>query len=140
MLRNQQLTAGESQELVLDSYVMYIHTHQCKACGCGEQFSQLFEVWLHPTKTRLSNFKDLRPVVGALKPLTVNYMYTQETTIPLCSECVEQYVAPQGEKAAPLTNAAWQETLKRKYAPPSAEPKVAKTTTTPKAVPTLDQI
>ena len=135
------ISPSESQELALDSYVMYIHNHECTACGCCEQFSQIFEVWLHPTKTRLTNFKDLRPAVGPLKPIPLRYIEAPHQTIPICSDCVPLYRAPAGEKSEPITNMAWQETLKRKYAPPSAEPKVAKQSTAPtKAVPTLDQI
>ena len=136
-----QITASESQELALDSYVMYIHNHECTACGCCEQFSQIFEVWLHPTKTRLTNFRDLRPAVGALKPLPLRYIEAPHQTIPICSDCVSLYRAPQGERIKPISNMDWQETLKRKYAPPAAEPKVAKQSASPqKAVPTLDQI
>ena len=136
-----QITASESQELALDSYVMYIHNHECSTCGCCEQFSQIFEVWLHPTRTRLSNFRTLRPIVGALKPIGLHYIELQHTTIPICSDCVPLYRAPQGEKNKPISSVAWEETLKRKYAPQAAEPKVAKQSATPqKAVPTLDQI
>jgi len=140
-MHQQRMSESESHELALDSYVMYIHNHDCAACGCTEQFSQLFEVWLHPTKTRLSNFRDLRPVVGLqLKPLALRYIEVAHIQIPLCSDCVEHYRAPAGEKSEPISSVAWSETLKRKYAPPSAEPKVAKQSTPQKAVPTLDQI
>lgn len=135
-----QISESESRELVLDSYVMYIHNNPCDGCGRVERFSQCFEVWLHPTKTRTSGFRDLRPATRINPDLAMATVSGSHKTIPVCVSCA----VPHHAKDAPphLSSAAWAETLKRKYmAAPKPEPKVAKASATPKVVaPTLDQI
>lgn len=141
-MKPQPITENESSELVLDSYVLYIHNQQCAACGALERFSQCYEVWLHPTKTRSSNLRDLRPVVGGLKPLNMVQIAVPDKKIPVCAMCVSYYFL-QGKFPAEkkISTEAWADTLRRKYAPPSAEPKIARTSdATPKMVPSLDQI
>jgi hypothetical protein len=148
MLKHQPtyhpVTETESKELLLDSYVTFIHKHYCANCGTVETFSQVFEVWLHPTKTRSTNLRDLRPVVGLrLKPLNMTQLMAPEIQIPLCYSCISRYrvVGRPEIVTVKANNEQWQETLRRKAAPPSAEVKVAKTgAATPKAVPSLDQI
>ena len=137
-----QISESESRELRLDSYVTYIHHHQCANCGCVEMFSQIFEVWLHPVKTRITTFRDLRPLTGlSLQPLQMAQIPVPAKQVPICSHCIGAYKA-QGQEAQIITSSQWEETLRRKYAPPPpVEVKVAKTSpATPKAVPRLDQI
>lgn len=146
MLNKLHITESESKDMVLDSYVTYIHAHTCSSCGCVESFSQVFEVWLHPTKTRTTNLRDLRPVVGlALKPLNMAIIKVPPKMIPICCACAGSYkVVGRPEMVTVHANMdSWQETLRRKYAPPSAEPKIAKTaahSSSTKTVPRLDQI
>ena len=139
----QPITESESREMMLDSYVTYIHRHECATCQNVETFSQCFEVWLHPTKSRNTNLRDLRSVIGDLKPLNMAVLKAQPKKIPICAACVDHYkVVGKPEIVTVRTDSgSWQETLRRKYAPPAAEGKVAKpTTTATKVVPTLDQI
>lgn len=145
MFKPQQITETESRELLLDSYVTYVHSHHCANCGGITTFAQCFEVWLHPTKTRNSNLRDLRPIVGpSLKPLNMSRLDVPPKVVPICHYCVDNYKVVGRPEITTVKSSteAWQETLRRKYAPPPAEPKVAKTTAPApaKAVPTLDQI
>jgi hypothetical protein len=139
-MQHHPITESESRELALDSYVMQINHHICTNCGQAEKFSQLFEVWCHPTKTRTTGLRDLRPAAKIRSDLPIAVVTRRERQIPLCLSCITA-IRPICPAVAPISNAAWAETLKRKYAPPAAEVKVAKTTTpAAKAVPTLDQI
>jgi hypothetical protein len=140
-------TETESKEMLFDSYVTIIHKHICTTCNMVEVFSQCFEVWLHPTKTRSSNLRDLRPVVGThLKPMNMAQINAAERRIPICHRCVASYrvVGRPEIVTVKASNEQWQETLRNKYAPPpKAEVKVARASAaavTPKAVPSLDQI
>lgn len=135
----QPVTESEAKELALDSYVTYIHTQYCITCGAVETFSQCYEVWLHPTKTRNSNLRDLRPAGKTLKPIPMAKLAIPIKHIPICARCVDNYKAPTPVQT---TNAAdWEATLRRKYEPAPAEPKVATKSAKPaKHIPTLDQI
>ena len=136
----QTISESESRELALDSYVLYAKHQKCITCGRTEHHSLMFEVWLHPTKTRSSNLRDLRPVKLPLKQLDIFCIQTKSVEIPVCVACVGSQKASY--KANTVSSEEWTETLKRKYAAAPQEVKVAKTTATPsrKVVPTLDQI
>jgi hypothetical protein len=140
--RPQPITESEHSALLFDSYVTYIHRHDCVACGSTETFSQCFELWVHPTKTQLSSLRDLRPVTGApdLTQVSMAVLNAPRKKIPVCHECVVRQAGPR--VVIPASNAAWQETLRRKYTSDQQEPKVAVKSTSPatKAVPRLDQI
>lgn len=131
---HHKISEGEAKELILDSYVMYVHTHTCTNCECGERFSQLFEVWAHPTKTRTTGFRDLRPAGRIDRSLQISYIELARQSIPICSDCVAQYETTESERPA-VSREAWAATLKRKYTPPASPVKKS----TP-AVPTLDDL
>jgi hypothetical protein len=117
----------EQRELRLDSYVMHIRQTICTRCGCGERWSELNEVWVHPTKTRTTGFSQQRPAAGPLKPLQINTVEHPDRQIPICSDCIHTYQAPTPTPTA--SAAEWRETLKRKYAPqPTAAVHVARAT------------
>lgn len=116
-----KLTESDASELTLDSYLMHIYQTNCLRCGSGERYGQLFEVWTHPTKTRLSGFRELRPARGALRDLPIAYVEMPERANPICSDCVHTYQSPTNKPTRPLSSQEWAETLKRKYTP---EPKV----------------
>jgi hypothetical protein len=141
MNKPNQITESESRDMLLDSYVTYIHNHHCSNCGQVETFAQCFEVWLHPTKTRTSNLRDMRPVVGPLKPLNMAVLNAPDRKIPICHHCAANYRVQGRPEIVTVksTNDQWQETLRRKYAPAPTE-KVAKPAAPARAVPTLDQI
>lgn len=140
---HKPITESESKELLLDSYVMYINNHHCAACGALERFSQCFEVWVHPTKTRTTGLRDLRPISGRLKDLPLAVLAANEKVVPICYKCswTHQNRGKPTVAQPPLSREAWAETLKRKYAPTPNEPKIAtRSAASPKMVPTLDQL
>jgi hypothetical protein len=136
----QQISETESKEMILDSYVTHIHTHTCSACGGKERFSQIFEVWCHPTKTRSTRLTSLRPVVGLdLKPLNMAIVPVPAKQIPICCSCASSYrvVGKPELVTVQSSNDRWQETLHRKYAEP---PKPAQPAAPAKIIPSLDQL
>ena len=140
MLHRPKLSESEAAELQLDSYVMHIHNHRCQRCDCVERFSYLFEVWVHPTKTRSSALNVLKPAT-TLQRLAIAYIELPELPILICSDCIEGFQHHElTDSVLPVANpAAWRETLQRKYTPqPAAKP--APTATTEKKEPTLDQL
>jgi hypothetical protein len=121
-----KITEAEAVELTLDSYLMQIHNTTC-LCGSGERYGLLYEVWTHPTKTRTSGFRELRPARGRLRDLPIAYVEMPEHGQPVCSDCVQNYKTPTNKESIPAISAqAWAETLKRKYAPEVKQPKVAR--------------
>jgi hypothetical protein len=147
MQQHHKISETESHELALDSYVMYLHTQTCATCRAAESWSQIYEVWTHPTKTRTSNYRELRPLGGKTlkQDLPIAALARKPMTVPICTICVNHHAPKFGMKVV-VSETEWQETLKRKYAAPTAEPRVAKPTTPsgsakPKQmIPTLDQI
>jgi hypothetical protein len=130
----QKPTMSDRSEMIHDSYVMHIHNQKCSSCGHLERFNHFYEVWIHPSKTRLTGMKDLRPA-NSLKPkFSVTYIDLPPRPIPVCTECVK-LIEREDHMIITANPAQWAETLKRKYAPaPSTPDKPVKTT------PTLDQL
>lgn len=118
------ITESDAALLFHDSYVMHMNTQLCESCKCGERFSQLFEVWVHPTKTRATNLHVLRKAIGlVLKDLEIAYIDLPPIRIPLCTECVNTFVHPNRTSTIGLgSREAWAETLRRKYTPEPASP------------------
>ena len=118
------LTETDSTELQLDSYVMHIHNTLCAHCDSGERYGEMFEVWTHPTKTRLSGYRQLKPQAsGPLKDLPITYLSLPTRQVMVCSDCIDTYQSPSSREPIQAISAqAWAETLKRKYTPqPTAE-------------------
>lgn len=123
-----KITETDNTELVLDSYLMQIHQNSCR-CGSGERYGQMFEVWTHPTKTRLNGFRMLKPAGnGPLRAgLPVAYVDMPRQHNVICSDCVQHYQpAPKVQAIPALSEQQWAETLRRKYTPEPSAPKVAK--------------
>lgn len=137
MLHKPKLSESEAAELQLDSYVMHIHNHRCLACDCVERFSHLFEVWIHPTKTRTTALNVLKPAMS-LQHLPIAYIDLPELPIPVCSDCIETFQHRElATSVLPAADpASWRETLRRKYTPAPA----AKPAAEPKKEPSLDQL
>ena len=130
-----QISENVAEELILDSYVMHRHHQECMKCECGEEFSTMFEVWVHPTKTRYNGYRQLKRVVLPFKEdLDVSVIDLPKQKIPLCTECVELH-EPHGRATVfpPCSAERWAETLQRKYTP---EPQTAKA----KSEPSLEQL
>ena len=130
-----QLTEADSSALTLDSYIMHVKSQLCRHCDGGAEWGELYEVWTHPTKTRSSALHVLRSASIIRDGMSVAYIKLPTASVPVCSECISTYRAPMLDTPsieAP-TRAAWNETLRRKYAP---EPASAKT----KAEPSLDSL
>jgi len=134
---NYQLSEGESRQLVFDSYVLHAHAQTCLGCGSTERYTQIYEVWVHPTKS----IQNLRPVAGTINSAKPIYQVAvKPRAIPVCVACATISVYQSApDNVIPVSREAWAETLRRKYAPQAAETKVAKATPT-KVVPTLDEI
>ena len=132
-----QITESDAKLLTLDSYVMHIHTQNCISCECSERFSQLFEVWTHPTKTRATNLHVLRRTTTlALVDLEITYIELPPVRIHLCCECVNTFVHPNRTSTIPaVSREAWADTLRRKYTPQDTPSRAATRTE-----PTLDQL
>lgn len=115
------VSESDAALLIHDSYVMHIKTHHCTSCQCSERFSQLFEVWTHPTKTRSTGLTVLKATGPALKDLEIAYIELPATNIPLCEECVNTFVHPNRVSTIGMASReAWAETLRRKYTPEPA--------------------
>jgi hypothetical protein len=126
----------EAKALKLDSYVMHIHTQICQNCSCGERFSQLFEVWTHPDKTRTTGFRKLQPAQRLDHSLDVAFIELPEAQIPICSDCVDQYeIRPEEKPIRAISRLEWEQMLKRKHTPAPAPSQSTKP-----APPTLDQL
>jgi hypothetical protein len=116
----QILTESTVSEMLHDSYVLHCTRQLCLNCGCGEEYSALFEVWIHPTKTARTGVTSLKAVGSSplVKDLPFAFIKLPERHIPVCSECIETF-EPQGA-SAPIPQAsreAWAETLRKKYTP-----------------------
>jgi hypothetical protein len=132
---------SESAALTLSSYVMHINTQLCTHCDDGERFSTLFEVWTHPTATRLNGFKKLLPVFGVKidKSLPIAVIELPTKPIPYCSECAATAAADAAQPAVTTvaSRAAWAATLQRKATEAASTTIPSKPT---KLVPTLDML
>lgn len=112
------VSESDAALLIHDSYVMHIKTQHCTSCSCSERFSQMFEVWTHPTKTRSTGLTVLKATGPLLKDLDIAYIELPATSIPLCEECVNTFVHPNRVSTIGMASReAWAETLRRKYAP-----------------------
>lgn len=136
-----KITEADAVELKHDSYVMHIHQNSC-TCGSGERYGLVYEVWVHPTKTRLSGFKLLKPAGnGPLRTdVPMAYMEMPRKRLVVCSDCVHEYKTHEIQAQPAANPQAWAETLKRKYTP---EPQAAKTTKSDAGgipAPTADQL
>jgi hypothetical protein len=134
-----RLNETEIHELQLDSYQLQIHTHSCTHCECDERFSLLFEVWVHPYKTRTTGFKDLRRSYAPLQDLPLAVIEMPVRQVPICSDCIDTFERVGLPPVQPISEAAWAETLKRKYAPAPVAP-VADKTASGRTIPSLDQL
>ena len=128
-----------AQDLLLDSYVMHVHTHHCRNCTSTEQFSSLYEVWVDPRKPTTRQLKPYTSCLPLKSTLRVNYLNLPDHTVPVCSDCISTY----DQEAAPLPAAdprSWAETIKRKYTPEPSVVKLATRSAPTKAIPSLDDL
>lgn len=134
------LSETESASLVLNSYVMHITTQLCQHCSNGERFSQIFEVWTHPTHTRLSKFNKLLPLFGTKidQTLPLASIELPSKPIPFCSDCLPSAMLLFGHTGATFdSRAAWRDTLQRKA---QQDHTAEQRTATAKPAPTLDML
>lgn len=132
------ITENDATEMLLDSYIMHRGRQRCLNCDCMESYSTLFEVWIHPTKTRTTGLTSLRLWTGpaAMKALPLAFLTLPVRSIPVCDDCIEAF-EPHGEAPIPhASREAWADTLRRKYTP---EPASRSESAKPSA-PTLDML
>jgi hypothetical protein len=130
-------TQTDDRELTLDSYVLHVNTQVCVTCGSCERYSTLFECWVHPTKkmTKLSRVDG-----QALKKLPLAHVNQPQRSIPMCTRCVSGYDSTDKTPLPPISPAAWQDTIRRKYAPEPKTVKIAAPRTPVKAIPNLEDL
>lgn len=132
----QLISESTAAEMVIDSYVVHRSTQSCKTCLSVECYSTIFEVWVHPTKTRTTGVRSLKLSVGELKNLPIAIVDLPERAVPTCYDCVETYAPHGSTPIPPASRLAWEETLKRKYAAP--EP--ARSAPRESHIPTLESL
>jgi hypothetical protein len=120
---------------------MHINTHHCRACGCTEQFSTLYEVWVLPKTPTTRQLKPRMSVLPLKDDLHVAYINMRERTIPICSDCVSTYRRAADQSPLPEADPGqWAETIRRKYAPEPRVPRLATRVTNPKAIPSIEDL
>lgn len=109
------LTEAEATALQLDSYVMHIRSQHCVNCAAGAEWSELYEVWTHPTKTRISSLNVLKPTAMLQGGMEIVYIRLPIATVPICSECVATITTADLPRPLPAANRSqWSDTLRRK--------------------------
>lgn len=112
---NQTVTESDAAALQLTSYVMHIRSHQCAHCQSGAEWSELYEVWTHPTKTSLSALNVLRPTATLHGGMEIVYISLSIKTVPICSECVAGITTDDLPRPLPAASrSSWADTIKRK--------------------------
>lgn len=122
-MKPNKLTESEADSLMHDAYLVQIREQSCHHCQSGEQWSELFEVWTHPTKTHRTAAYVLRPTVTLRAGYDVSYTRLPTVVVPVCSDCIETYNPEHGSVVPAASHEAWKATLLRKYAPVEAAPK-----------------
>lgn len=136
-----QISEAEAAALQLDSYVMHIKGQLCLHCSAGAEWSELYEVWTHPTKTRISALNVLKPTATLQGGLAIVYIRLPVTSVPICSECVEKLTVDDLPRAIPATTRSqWAETVRKKAVDRDAEARVAARTAPTRHVPTLGEL
>lgn len=114
------LTEGESAQFELSSYVLISRSHACASCTQIQTYSDINEVWTHPTKTALSNAKILK-AARTIKPgYPIASVATPVVSIPICHECIDgadffpEQTHESGREFPPLSMTEWASTIQRK--------------------------
>lgn len=112
-----KLSEAEAAAYHHDSYLMQIREQLCTACGCGEKWSELFEVWAHPYHTRHTRAVQLRSTTVIRLGFAVAYTALAKVEVPVCSECIETFKPQEGALLPAISHSAWLDTVRRKYTP-----------------------
>jgi hypothetical protein len=118
-----QLSETEAAALQHDSYVLQKRMNICRRCGGMETFTELYEVWCHPTRTGKTGLIQRRKCSEIKLGYPIASVMTPSTSLPVCMACVETYDPAGAANFPPVSAGQWQETLKRKYAPQVDEAK-----------------
>lgn len=134
------LTEGEANAFEHTSYVLVAKTHICTSCGSVQNFSDLHEVWTHPTKTALSNAKILKAAHELRSGFPIATVCSPTANIPICHECLNGAGSTEGPRDfPPLSYAAWSDTIQRKAQDLISDRREAAARTT-RPAPTLDML
>lgn len=110
-----QTKLPENAHYVLDSYLMHIGTVACKNCGFIQEHSTVHEVWILPTNTARTAYRNLRPCTSLQQGFDLAITHLAEKDTPVCLQCVESLDQSKLPKPYTITSmSAWEETLKRK--------------------------
>lgn len=129
-----KLTESEADAFQHDSYLMQIREQSCNHCKSGEQWSELYEVWVHPHATHRTAAHVLRPTLTLRPGFAIAHLRLPTVIVPVCSDCIERFNPAEGSILPAASHAAWRETLQRKYAPAPTAAKASR------PEPTLDQL
>ena len=113
----RKLTEAESESFTHTSYVLVARSHHCTSCDAIQNYSDLFEVHTHPTKTALSKAKILKPAHTLTLEMPIAHVTTPITNVPVCHECLNWTTGLHPFKnavQAPCSYDAWTLTLQRK--------------------------
>lgn len=110
------LSESEAGQFELSSYVLIARTHHCKHCFAVQNWSDLHEVWTHPTKTALTNAKILKAAAFVAPGYDIATVNTPIITVPICHECADKIdESHNANRVFPaLSYSAWADTLQRK--------------------------
>jgi hypothetical protein len=133
----QEPPGATTADFVLDSYIMHIKGTLCTHCHSEAKWSEVSEVRIHRQRNAV---RRLVPAKTLYAGLSVAVIHIPATEIPICRECVgARALSPSQCKQRALDEESWRQTLKRKYAAPSAEPRIAERSPA-RSAPSLDQI
>lgn len=135
----RQISEGEANQFELTSYVLMIRTNACTSCSAIHNFSELHEVWTHPTKTALNNAKILKGAKTLQPGFPIATVETPVQNVPLCQECYTTIDTGAARAFPPVSYTAWADTLQRK-AQDLIEVRREAAARTNKPTPTLDQL
>lgn len=133
----RKISEGEAGQFEMSSYVLIARTHSCTNCNAIQNFSDLHEVWTHPTKTALSSAKIMKAARRVESGFDIATVVTPVIVVPVCHECVGTIDSSANRAFPAVSYSAWSDTLKRK-ALQLAEDRRAATAARVKPEPGLD--
>lgn len=115
------------KDMMAHSYLLRVTPILC-TCGSQHQNIETFKVYVHPSLTRSTGLRDLRPVTEAQADLPIGHTILQPRRVAFCPSCVNIDRPGDVPLPAPITDAAWARAIKASQQPPKA----VSTVSTPK--------
>jgi protein-arginine kinase activator protein McsA len=137
--RRQFVSEADADMLELNSYLLSIKSHTCRNCQKHHSWSELQEVWTHPTKTVSSALRVLRFTQSIQKGYEVAYINHAPMETPVCHECVTTFASEGTRTSSAIDATAWAQTLRRKAQEQQADKRAA-ANPSPRRAPTLGEL